>query len=411
MSAGIITVEQARANLAQLEHFYRTRPTATNTTNLAAAYFTVGEVWRAIPLAKRAVEMKPKNSDAWLNLGMMLKDIGDHRGSADAIKVAYDLDPKHPYKRLAYTEAWLRQGLWKGTWALYDTARLTKEGAAQSVDLGLYVKMWDGKEEVGELLVLGEGGIGDRINYTRFLPELTRRGINWKFYGHGDLYPFYERLPWIPKGRLIDDGADIQPTHWTTVFSLMANFDISLDEVPAFPSPYTASPESVRKYAVMSAPDTLPIVGVAWSAAECWQGGLKIRSLTDFQVARLICQTGDKAHYVNLQAGSKAGYPVTNIPFRTWEDTAGLIANLDAVVCVDTGTMWLAAAMGKEVHVLLSSNSDWKFLESGPCVWGSNIHLYRNGPGGGMEHAIDEFVAAVRRGVFSVTRHSIHQGG
>src|SRR5579859_1779673 len=201
MSGNIVTVEQAQANLAQLEHFYQVRPTPQTVTDLAATYFTIGETERALPLAFRSVEMVPNNSAAWLNLGMMLKDLGRWEETERAVKRAYELNPKDGYTRMAYTETLLRRGKWKGTWALYDTCRQTKEGAAQGVDLSLDVKIWDGKEEVGELLVLGEGGTGDRINYTRFLPELTRRGINWKFFGAGELYPFYERLPWIPSDR------------------------------------------------------------------------------------------------------------------------------------------------------------------------------------------------------------------
>lgn len=399
MSSGIVTIERAQADLAQLEHFYRTRPTAQTVCNLAATYFTLGETERALPIGKQAVALAPRSPDAWFNLGMMLKELGQWEESAKATKKAWELDPGHSYRRMAYTESLLRIGKWKGTWALYDTSRMTKEGAAQSVDLSLDVKMWDGKEAVGELLVLGEGGVGDRINYTRFLPELTRRGISWKFYGAGELYPFYERLSWIPADRLIKDGDDIQPTHWSTIFSLMANLDITPEEVPDFPAPYTADPKLVKQFA-FERTDEKPVVGLAWFGAELWQGGRKIRSLTDFQAARLVCQTTDKVHYVNLQHGYKAGYPVTNIPFRTWDETAALIANLDGVVCPDTGTMWLAAAMGKPVFLILGGNSDWKFLNESfgdRCVWGKNIRLFRN-QGPGFENAITDAVAAIRSG-------------
>src|SRR5256886_4371731 len=40
------------------------------------------------------------------------------------------------------------------------------------------------------LLVINEGGTGDRISYARWLPELTKRGINWRFYPYDVLFPF-----------------------------------------------------------------------------------------------------------------------------------------------------------------------------------------------------------------------------
>jgi tetratricopeptide (TPR) repeat protein len=398
----VVTVEQARAGLAQLEHVYSTRPSQQIISNLAATYFTIGESERAIPFGQKAVELNPNDHGSWLNLGMMLKDVGDHEGSAEAVRKAYEMDKTHPYKRLAYAESLLRRGEWTPeTWRLYDTSRLTKEGAAQSIDLPLDVKMWDGKEAVEELIVINEGGAGDRINYTRFLPELTRRGINWKFWPGNEtspgLCPFYERLPWIGD-RLLKENDPITPSHWTTTFSLLANLAITPETVPAFETPYTTDPALVGKFELKS-PDSLPVLGIAWSAAELWQGGRKIRSLTDFQAARLVCQTADKAHYVNLQPGYKAGYPVTNVNnYKTWQDTAAIIANCDGVVAVDTGTFWLSVAMGKPTALLLSSNSDFKFLEDGPCIWGKNVTIFRNGPGGGFEKAIDKFVASFRNG-------------
>jgi ADP-heptose:LPS heptosyltransferase len=42
--------------------------------------------------------------------------------------------------------------------------------------------------------------------------------------------------------------------------------------------------------------------------------------------------------------------------------TAGLIANLDLVISVDTGVVHLAGALGKPVWVLLRFIPDWRWL-------------------------------------------------
>jgi hypothetical protein len=56
------------------------------------------------------------------------------------------------------------------------------------------------------------------------------------------------------------------------------------------------------------------------------------------------------------------GAPVLNPKFENWEETAALLANMDGIVSTDNGACWLAQALGLPVSILLSGNSDWKFL-------------------------------------------------
>jgi len=142
----------------------------------------------------------------------------------------------------------------------------------------------------------------------------------------------------------------------------------------------------------------MPIVGICYEAAEKFQGDRKVRSLSEGQAMRLICQTGDKIHWLNLQFGKTMPYPVTNVPFSDWQDTAGLMHNLDAVVTVDTGVMHLAGALNKPMAVLLPGNSCWKFLKKGKKLpLYPSATFYRN-PGRGFENAITELVGEIRNG-------------
>jgi hypothetical protein len=61
-------------------------------------------------------------------------------------------------------------------------------------------------------------------------------------------------------------------------------------------------------------------------------------------------------------------------------DTAGLIANLDLVISVDTSTAHLAAALGKPVWILNRYDTCWRWLlgrEDSP--WYGSVRLYRQG--------------------------------
>ncbi|HYM34764.1 MAG TPA: glycosyltransferase family 9 protein, partial [Steroidobacteraceae bacterium] len=105
-------------------------------------------------------------------------------------------------------------------------------------------------------------------------------------------------------------------------------------------------------------------------------------------------------HWVSLQHGKTMAHPVTNLAFQTWDDTAGLIHNLDAIVSVDTSCMHLAGALNKPLAIMLSGNSVWLFgTKANKFRWYPSARLYRN-EGRGYENAIDRLVADIRSGVW-----------
>jgi tetratricopeptide (TPR) repeat protein len=384
--------DQASRSVVELEALCRLRPTSLMLSELAGCYFTLGETEKALPLAQLAWE-KNRDSLIGINLALILKDLGRYDESLKICEQAYWLDHKDPYIRMGYAEGLLKAGLWKQAWPLYDNARFTQIGAAYKLLLPQKIKEWNGEPlaDGDELLVINEGGTGDRFSYARWLPILTKRGINWKFYPFEELFSFFERI--FPRTQLVADGEQTNPTHWCTTFSLPAKLNIGPNDVPP-PLPLTALPTAIEKYKIQRV--GLPVIGLCYDAREDHQGGRKFRSLTEGQAMRLVCMTGDRVQWVSLQHGKQMPYPVANIPFQTWEDTAGLIQNLDAVVTVDTSVMHLAGALNKPMAVLLPANSCWKFLRKGKKLpLYPSATFYRNTTRG-FEDAISELIVAIR---------------
>src|SRR5271166_95290 len=331
----------------------KARPDSKNVAELAATYFTLGDSAKALPLAQFAWD-HVKDPNIGINLALILKDLGRHEESFRVIEHAYQLNPDDFYIRLGYGEGMLKAGFWKQAWPIYDNARPTQQGAAMDLSIPHTCKEWNGEDisGKGKLLVINEGGTGDRISYARWLPTLTDMGIDWIFYPYSALQSFFERI--FPPERLVKDGEQIipDPVYWTTSFALPAKLGATPGTIPP-PLKLTATPENIEKYK-FTRTDKLPIVGICYEAAEMHQGGRKVRSLTEGEAMRLVCMTGDWAHWIRLKRGVKVPYPGGNIPFETWEDTVGLIHNLDGVVTVDTAIMHLAGAMVKPMAVPLS---------------------------------------------------------
>jgi hypothetical protein len=409
-----LSVVEAKKLRKKYEAMNRLRPNASNALNLAAIYFTVGEgelALQAMDGIVSAVEA-PENAGAVpanmlatikFNRGMFLRGYGRFEEARASINEAWALDKSSTYGAMGQAEELLRVGEWEKGWKLHNAARGTREGAALALGLPESVKFWDGKETPEMLLVINEGGAGDRINYSRYLPLLTERGINWKFFSFDEFAPFYERLPWIGKERLILESEKKEftpyPTHWTTPFSLAGPLGLTPETIPPLPTPYTAA-KNLR----LERGDNRPVIGISWSANELFQGGLRIRSMTEGQMMRLVCCTADLISWVNVQHDTKAPLPVTNVPFETWQDTAALIGALDGMVSVDCGAYHLAGAMGKETLLLTSANSDPKFFGGRygeKDMWYPSVTQVHNGPSSrlhDMEQGIDAAIRKIRSG-------------
>jgi hypothetical protein len=132
-------------------------------------------------------------------------------------------------------------------------------------------------------------------------------------------------------------------------------------------------------------------VGLAWAGqARPWLPGFSTvdrrRSMRLAQLAPLGAVEG--VRFVNLQAGAagaEARQPpagmVLDDPMAAvadFADTAAIIANLDAVVSVDTAVVHLAGAMGKPVFLLDRYDNCWRWLSGrDDSPWYPTLRIFR----------------------------------
>jgi ADP-heptose:LPS heptosyltransferase len=71
-------------------------------------------------------------------------------------------------------------------------------------------------------------------------------------------------------------------------------------------------------------------------------------------------------------------------------DTAGLVANLDLVVAVDTAVAHLAGAIGKPVWMLIPTMPDWRWmLNRGDSPWYPTLRLFRQTARGNWNDVVE----------------------
>jgi len=304
---------------------------------------------------------------------------------------------------LAYTQALLFQGKWS------EAHRMTL-GLKKRMVYAAYLPEWD-RRSCERLSVISEGGFGDLIQCGRWLPILQQMCEKVTVYlppyffeaGFVDLW---KRQPWCPEIKLLTDTPKDVPA--VGFFDLPAVFDVQPDSILP-PLTFKADPvlsEKYRSVRTMRFPNAdFPTVGFCGVARQqetpLVPDGI-YRALTEEQSLKILQAGFEHVRFVNLQKdlnmdtfpGMLLGQP----EIKSWENTAAIIENLDAVITVDTAIAHLAASMGKPTYVLLSGASDWKFGIAGEtCGWYPTMKLIRN-DGWGFDAAVEKVITLIENG-------------
>jgi Glycosyltransferase family 9 (heptosyltransferase) len=188
------------------------------------------------------------------------------------------------------------------------------------------------------------------------------------------------------------------------VNSLPLVFETTLETIPA-PVPYIqADPELVTAWKARL-PAAGRRIGLVWAGEPrgydpAAQALDKRRSLPGAAFAPLIAVPG--LSFVSLQMGAAqaelpAGVHDPMGGVKDFADTAAIIANLEAVVSVDTAVAHLAGAMGKPVLLLDRYDNCWRWLSGRTDTpWYPTLGIFRQPHMGDWEPALAAVADALK---------------
>jgi hypothetical protein len=247
-----------------------------------------------------------------------------------------------------------------------------------------------------------EQGLGDAIQFARYVPVLAAKGSRVYLSGPSRLTRLFAGLQGL--AAYVPDGAAMPD----------ADFHAPLLSVPhllkceAIPNeiPYLAAdPARIVEWAVRLGSNGRRRIGLAWQGNPSYDMDY-LRSIpTSFipdlisgvDARFLILQRGEIAPEI-LAAGAESPGPDLDRD-HAFFDTAAIMANLDLVITSDTALAHLAGALGCQTLLLLSSAPDWRWrLGRSDCEWYPSLRLIRQPRPGDWIGAIEEAQAALTAG-------------
>ncbi len=381
--------------------------------NMANLLRDLGQPEQARSILEQMAREDPASARVQNNLGSALRELGHLPQALACYRRAVELKADYPEGQMNYAMALLTDGQWQEGWRRYE-ARLDPRLKTPLSGLSVPVQPWTGQDLAGRrILVHGEQGLGDMLQFCRFVPQLEARGAQVFLLTDRALARLLRSLamtgPVLSEGDAIPEALDYQ----VSLLSLPLRLGVFTAD-RFMPQPYLRPvPADVARYAAVldgwfgaRRAGGRPRVGLVWAGnprREMPQASLvdRRRSLSAEQ-ARGIVAHAPGIDWVSLQKGEQQG-AVAGIRdaadlLGDFADTAALVQGLDAVVTVDTSVAHLAGSVGRPVLMLSRFDACWRWgLQGEATAWYAGMRVFRQHRYGDWGQAMQQLGQALER--------------
>lgn len=347
---------------------------------LAVARRTLGNLQEALKDVESLIGQAPDHPGLLNVSGTVYRELGHFFEARNFFERALAVHPGDAAAQSNLALLRLLRGELKQGWIDYEARR--RESGFQSLWGGSAIPDWRGENVAGKtVLVLAEQGLGDSIQFARFLPKLADMGATVKLAVQPELTGLMATLD--PRIDLIQHGEDLGKIDYQVLLlSLPRYLGIdSYDDVDG--KPYLSVPKASDD-ALAAALGALSgyKVGINWRGSPNHKEDFK-RSLSP----ALFDAIGDVDGVTLVRLDFGDTDPSADVPEGTvdlsehvasFADTARVLDALDLIVSVDTATVHLAGALGKPCWALIPFVPDWRWRREGDTTpWYDSVRLFR----------------------------------
>lgn len=339
---------------------------------------------QALAYYAQALTQDRHHAGAFNNYGNVLRECGEPDAGIPFLQRAVQLDPNNVTAQFNLGVAYLLSGDYAHGWPTYEV-RWQYEHLAGTLPK-FEQPRWTGQDLKDKtILVCQEQGLGDTIQFVRFLFPLHAAGAKIILQTNNNLAPLFEQSPIISK---IIDVADT-PTefdYWIPMMSIPGVIGVTLENLTSQLAYLGARADLAQQWQDTLGPKNRLRIGFCWTGRpDSWINQHKsmpfetmcelIRRNPTYEWVNLQVECGDEASNVLETLGVKK-YPGT---IRNFADSAALIYHMDVVISVDTAVAHLAGAIGRPTWIPLNwYGTDWRWLlkrDSSP--WYPSATLFR----------------------------------
>ncbi len=358
--------------------------------NIGLTKYLLGDIDNAIHYYNKAIKLKSNNSHFYNNLGVALKEIGIIPDAIDAYKRAIKINPNYSEAHTNLSHLLLLSGDYENGWLEYEH-RSKKQINASLPHVWPKCPLWDGQliSRDEKLLVVSEQGLGDSLQYMRYIPYLRDQGICITFCAQSKLHSLIKSSN-VDTDPLSPDSSEISSfDYWIPLLSIPRYLSLTKTNLLVTSSYISPAKVFINKWKDKFFMEKRPLVGLHWQGNPKIEDFYRGRSIPLNYFSKIIKE--NNINLISLQKGP-GSEQLENCSFKDvfskyqdeidfiWDfnEIAGIISNIDLIITCDTVTAHLAGGMGKNVWLLLRDTPYWTWgLDGSNCNWYPNMKIFR----------------------------------
>ena len=338
----------------------------------------------ALSYYAQAFTYDPDNFSAWNNYGNVLRELGRPDRAIPFLHNALAIAPDQPTANFNLAVCHLLLGDYERGWKQYEH-RWRYEHLNGILPQHTQPK-WTGQDLKGKtILVWGEQGHGDNIQFARFIYNLHEMGARIILQTTDALMSLFS------PGQVIAETLSLADTptgfdYWIPIMSIPGVLGITLDKLGHHLSYIGQNPQMVKEWGEKLGPKQRLRVGFCWSGRrDTW---INRHKAMPFEEMLKLIKKNPSYEWINLQldcteeetrqleAEGIASYPELAHGFS---NTAALMMHLDVVLSVDTAVAHLGSALGRPTWIMLNAfATDWRWLlNRDDSPWYPSARLFR----------------------------------
>lgn len=376
--------------------------------NQALNYATLEDYPQAEKCFIQAITLQPNATSAYIHAAKMVYNKGYYRLGHDLLLHALRLNPSDHEARNLLAFCRLRWGDFAHGWPLYQHrwhANLwtNREGRRLSIPRPLSAPVWHPTSTARRVLVHGEQGHGDCLQFLRLLWPLAAQVADvilalpaafTRLLQHSRL-PANVRLATLDLPSLDALDTSTLPEH---------DAQISLLDLPAY---FLGSIDALRNLSplpYLHAPAAPPLagdfkVGLVWTGSQRLTTAEKKRSLTYDDLKPLLALPNITFYSLQRDTPPLPDARVINLApqLHDWAATAGVMRQLDLMISIDTAPIHLAGAWGVPALLPLPHHSCWRWgLGTDASPWYPSVRLLRQQQPDDWREVIKQIVSIIQ---------------
>jgi len=341
----------------------------------------------ALACINKALAISSNHIGIISNKGYLHYLVGDFLAAETEYKKALNVQPNYAPARINMATLRLLKRDYLTAWPDYEY-RLKLENVTEekkTLQLSNDKKLKRQNIVSKNVLVLSEQGLGDFIQFSRYLPALKNRvGTNGQIYVMcpGALLCLYSN--WSDDYIFVSRFDDVDFDYYIYILSLpgyMKTIESSIPPASTLPSPINGTTNHLFK----SANSDDKHIGLVWAGNPSHSRDI-YRSIP-FEYYEIFSAVKNTVFHSLQFGGHGHKCPLISTKLnildhcadlKNFTDTALLLKQLDLVICIDTSVAHLSATLGVETWLLVSYVPDWRWgLTGSSTKWYPSVRIFR----------------------------------